>query len=146
MREFPGGPVARIPCSHCHGPGSIPGGFHTSWSRAKANWCSVSSWSSIHQSFHSTITDHLLCAWHCTPAEFTEMSKTQCWPFLSRIPQAGVKQSPEQLGHSLACAVMEVPTRNTGEGAPSSAQESQKGPSGRHESESPKGPPGKPKR
>ena len=84
-------------------------------------------------------------AW-CTHAELTEISKTQCWPFLSRIPQAGVKQSPEQLGYSLACAVMEVPTRNTEEGAPSSAQESQKGLSGRHESESPKGLPVKPKR
>lgn len=109
----------------------------------QANWYSVSSWSFIHQSFHSAITDHLLCAWHCAHAEFTEMSKTQCWPFLSRIPQAGVKQSPEQLGYSLACAVMEVPARNIAEGAPGSAQESQKGLSGRHESESFKGPPGK---
>jgi len=25
-REFPGGPVVRIPCSHCWGPDSIPGG------------------------------------------------------------------------------------------------------------------------
>ena len=73
------------------------------------------------------------------------MCKTQCWPFLSRIPQAGVKQSPEQLGYSLVWAVMEVPTRNIGEGAPSSAQENQKGLSRRHEPESTKGPPGKPK-
>ena len=67
------------------------------------------------------------------------MHKTQCWPFPSRIPQSGVKQSPEQLGYNLACAMMEVPTRDIGEGEPGSAQGSQKAFSGGHESKGPEG-------
>ena len=26
VRDFPGGPAVRVPCSHCRGPGFIPGG------------------------------------------------------------------------------------------------------------------------
>ena len=30
-REFPGGPVVRTWCFHCHGPGSIPSGGNKIW-------------------------------------------------------------------------------------------------------------------
>ena len=50
-----------------------------------------------------------------------------------------MKQSPEQLGYNLACAMMEVPTRDIGEGEPGSAQGSQKAFSGGHESKGPEG-------
>lgn len=88
---------------------------------------------SIHQPFHSVITEH------CTWAEFTEMSKTQGWSLPSRIPRSDVKQSHEQLGYNLACAMTEGSTRNIGEGEPGPAQESQKGLSERHGYEGLKG-------